>query len=103
MMGLGTRHATLEDLFGFHNWRRLVAWRGIFARRMKENVTEGQIHQDAFDVFSLALEEKVPEQVASWKAWVHDWESRQHTDGTESPFEVVEKGQCVYWDEYKAS
>ncbi|KAJ7874250.1 hypothetical protein B0H13DRAFT_1894635, partial [Mycena leptocephala] len=90
MMGLGTRHATLENLFGFHNWRRLVAWRGIFARRMKENVTEGQIHWDAFDVFSLALEEKLPDQVASWKAWVHDWESRQHTDSTESPFEVVE-------------
>jgi hypothetical protein len=24
MMGLGTRAATLEDLFAFHNWRRLV-------------------------------------------------------------------------------
>ncbi|KAJ7429361.1 hypothetical protein B0H11DRAFT_2266008 [Mycena galericulata] len=26
MMGLGTRAATLEDLFGFHNWRRTVSW-----------------------------------------------------------------------------
>ncbi|KAJ7928680.1 hypothetical protein B0H13DRAFT_1535555, partial [Mycena leptocephala] len=24
MMGMSSRHATLEDLFGFHNWRRLV-------------------------------------------------------------------------------
>ncbi|KAJ6506688.1 hypothetical protein C8R45DRAFT_816824 [Mycena sanguinolenta] len=91
MMGPGTRHATLEDLFGFHNWRRLVAWRGIFGRRMKENVTEGQIHRDAFDAFNAALEEKVPEMVTKWKGWVHQWESRQHADGTESPFEVKEK------------
>ncbi|KAJ6447896.1 hypothetical protein C8R45DRAFT_1115651 [Mycena sanguinolenta] len=91
MMGPGTRHATLEDLFGFHNWRRLVAWRGIFGRRMKENVTEGQIHRDAFDAFNAVLEEKVPEMVTKWKGWVHQWESRQHADGTESPFEVKEK------------
>ncbi|KAJ6475381.1 hypothetical protein C8R45DRAFT_1159328 [Mycena sanguinolenta] len=91
MMGIGTRHATLEDLFGFHNWRRLVAWRGIFTRRMKENVKEGQVHRDAFHEFDAALEEKVPELVMSWKAWVHEWESKQHTDGTESPFEVQEK------------
>ncbi|KAF7331140.1 CxC2 domain-containing protein [Mycena sanguinolenta] len=91
MMGLGTRHATLEDLFGFHNWRRLVSWRGIFTRRMRENVTEGQIHRDAFDAFNAAMEEKIPDKVASWKAWVHDWESEQHADGTASPFEVKEK------------
>ncbi|KAJ6451151.1 hypothetical protein C8R45DRAFT_848553 [Mycena sanguinolenta] len=91
MMGMGTRHATLEDLFGFHNWRRLVAWRGIFTRRMKENVVEGQVHRDTFDAFDAAMEEKVPELVARWRAWVHEWESRQHTDGTESPFEAQEK------------
>ena len=93
MMGIGTRHATLEDLVGFHNWRRLVAWRGIFTRRMKENVMEGQVQHDAFDVFDTAMEEKAPELVARWKVWVHEWESKQHTDGTESPFEVQEKGE----------
>ncbi|KAJ7695593.1 hypothetical protein B0H16DRAFT_1750631 [Mycena metata] len=58
---------------------------------MKENVTEGQVHCDAFEVFNSALEEKVPELVGKWKEWVHEWESRQHTDGTESPFEMKEK------------
>ncbi|KAJ7105657.1 hypothetical protein C8R44DRAFT_639050 [Mycena epipterygia] len=91
MMGIGSRHATLEDLFGFHNWRRLVSWRGIFTKRMKENVMEGQVHRDAFEAFSDALEEEAPELVAKWKAWVTDWESRQHSDSTESPFEVKEK------------
>ncbi|KAF7367658.1 CxC2 domain-containing protein [Mycena sanguinolenta] len=64
---------------------------GIFARRMKENVTEGQTHRDAFDAFNAALEEKVPELVVKWKEWVHKWESEQHTDGAASPFETQEK------------
>ncbi|KAJ7018021.1 hypothetical protein C8F04DRAFT_1214811 [Mycena alexandri] len=67
MMGLGSRHATLEDLFGFRNWQRLVAW-------------EGQVHRDTFEAFNEALEEKIPELVVKWKEWVHVWESKQHTD-----------------------
>jgi hypothetical protein len=93
MMGLSTRHATLEDLFGFHNWRRLVSWHSIFTKRTKENVSEGQIHRDAFDAFNAALQEQVPELIETWKKWVHEGESRQHTNGTESPFEVQEKGK----------
>ncbi|KAJ7702934.1 hypothetical protein B0H16DRAFT_1347222 [Mycena metata] len=91
MMGLGTRAATLEDLFGFHNWRRQVAWRGIFKRRMGENVKEGQVHRDAFEAFDAALREVAPELVEGWKTWVHEWESRQHTDGAESPFQLKER------------
>ncbi|KAF8210714.1 hypothetical protein K438DRAFT_97234, partial [Mycena galopus ATCC 62051] len=91
MMGVGTRHDTLEDLFGFHNWRRLVSGRRILPRRMVEDVKEGQVHRDAFDAFDAALRETAPEMVEGWKKWVHRWESRQHTDGTESPFELKEK------------
>ncbi|KAJ6600100.1 hypothetical protein B0H10DRAFT_1754255, partial [Mycena sp. CBHHK59/15] len=90
-MGLGTRHATLEDLFGFHNWRRLVSWRSIFKKRMGENVKEGQVHRDAFEAFDAALRGTAPEMVEGWQKWVDDWESRQHKDGAESPFEVTEK------------
>ncbi|KAJ7661813.1 hypothetical protein B0H17DRAFT_1185128 [Mycena rosella] len=72
MMGLGTWVSTLEDLLSFHNWRRLI-------------------HRDVFDAFNAALEEQAPELVANWKGWVAEWESRQHTDGTESSFEVAEK------------
>ncbi|KAJ7493553.1 hypothetical protein FB451DRAFT_1387723 [Mycena latifolia] len=91
MMGVGTRHLTLEDLFGFHNWRRLVAWRGIFASRMAEDVKEGQVHHDTFEVFDAALRENDREMVEGWKGWVTDWESQQHTDNSESPFETAEK------------
>ncbi|KAJ7315783.1 hypothetical protein DFH08DRAFT_917665 [Mycena albidolilacea] len=91
MMGLGTRASTLEDLFGFHNWRRTVAWRRLFPKRMAENIKEGQVHRDAFEAFDSALREAAPEMVVGWEKWVHEWESRQHKDGTESPFELREK------------
>ncbi|KAF8182181.1 hypothetical protein K438DRAFT_1975719 [Mycena galopus ATCC 62051] len=91
MMGIGTRHATLEDLFGFHNWRRTVAWRQIFTRRMATNVKEGQTHRDAFEAFNEALTAQAPELVTKWVWAVHDWEARQHKDGTESPFELKEE------------
>ncbi|KAJ7677667.1 hypothetical protein B0H14DRAFT_3683366 [Mycena olivaceomarginata] len=60
-------------------------------RQMAENVKEGQVHRDAFEAFDAALRETAPEMVESWKNWVHQWESRQHTDGTESLFELKEK------------
>ncbi|KAF8148323.1 hypothetical protein K438DRAFT_1625581 [Mycena galopus ATCC 62051] len=91
MMGLGTRAATLEDMFAFHNWRRLVANRRLLPKRMAENVKEGHVHRDAFKAFDAALREAAPEMVEGWKEWVHTWESRQHTNGVESPFEFKEK------------
>ncbi|KAJ6517558.1 hypothetical protein DFH09DRAFT_1332356 [Mycena vulgaris] len=90
MMGLGTRASTLEDLFGFHNWRRTVAWRGIFKTRMAENIKEGQVHRDAFEAFDAALRESAPAMVQEWQDWVHEWEGKQHKDGADSPFEVTE-------------
>jgi hypothetical protein len=62
---------------------------------MAENVKEGQVHRDAFEAFDAALRETAPEMVESWKNWVHQWESHQHTDGTESPFELKEKGTSL--------
>lgn len=90
MMGLGSRASTLEHIFGFHNWRRTVSNRGILARRMAENVKEGREHREAFEALDASLRAEVPELVESWKRWVHDWESKQHVDGTESPYELKE-------------
>jgi hypothetical protein len=65
MMGLGTWFGTLEDIFGFHNWCRLVSWRRLLSKRMAENVKDGQIHRDAFEAFDAALQETAPELVKS--------------------------------------
>jgi hypothetical protein len=83
----------LEDLFAFHNWQQLVSWRRLFPKRMTEDIKEGQANRDAFNAFDAALQETALELVEGWKKWVHTWESHQHTDSTESPFELKEKGE----------
>jgi hypothetical protein len=91
MMGPRARQAMLEDLLGFHNWRRTVSYRTVFMKHMAENVREGKKHQDTFDVFSRGLEQEDAALVESWRVWVREWESKQHKDATESPFNLTEK------------
>ncbi|KAF8197633.1 hypothetical protein K438DRAFT_1759774 [Mycena galopus ATCC 62051] len=91
MMGVGTRHTMLEDLFGFHNWCHLVAAHRLLPKHMAENVKEGQVHWEAFEVFNNVLKQTVLELVAKWETWVHEWESQHHRDGVFSPFELKEK------------
>ncbi|KAJ7859269.1 hypothetical protein B0H13DRAFT_2356157 [Mycena leptocephala] len=76
MMGMGARDAMLEDLFGFHNWRRLVSWHGT---------------SRCVEAFDAALRVSANTMMQGWQDWVHDWESRQHTTGAVSPFEMKEK------------
>lgn len=93
MMGPGGRHAFLEGLLAFHNWMRTVSYRKIFAQRLARDVKEAKRHKDAFEAFTELVESERPELVAKWRAWVKDWESKQHTDGTGSPFETPKPGE----------
>ncbi|KAJ7712102.1 hypothetical protein B0H16DRAFT_1667635 [Mycena metata] len=92
LMGPGSRQATLEDVFGFHNYDRVLAMHRVLPKRLAVSMKEGAKHQAAFDTFTQALEEAKPEQVAEWREWVDRWESKQHTDASESPFELTEQG-----------
>jgi hypothetical protein len=56
-------------------------------------VKEAKRHKDAFEAFTELVESERPELVAKWRAWVKDWESKQHTDGTGSPFETPKPGE----------
>ncbi|KAJ6542872.1 hypothetical protein B0H19DRAFT_1268077 [Mycena capillaripes] len=71
--------------------QRYRGFAALLRKRMAENVKEGQVHRDAFEAFDAALRETAPEMVEGWKKWVNDWESRQHTNGVLSPFELKEK------------
>ncbi|KAJ7810812.1 hypothetical protein B0H14DRAFT_3756648 [Mycena olivaceomarginata] len=72
LMGPGARQATLEDVFGFHNYDRVLAML-------------------AFEAFTEGLEEARPEDVAEWKAHVLRWEATPHPKTSESPFELVDE------------
>ncbi|KAJ7152235.1 hypothetical protein C8R43DRAFT_1087891 [Mycena crocata] len=89
MMGLGTRHAFLEALFGFHNWMRTVSYRRVFPRRLARDLKEGQRDKEAFDSFTELVEAERPELVEKWRTWVKEWESEQHDEQTvDSPYEM---------------
>ncbi|KAJ7220366.1 hypothetical protein C8J57DRAFT_1536840 [Mycena rebaudengoi] len=45
-------------------------------------------------MWGTGLEREVPEQVKEWRGWITRWESKQHTDSVESPYEVkIEAGK----------
>ncbi|KAJ7737187.1 hypothetical protein DFH07DRAFT_870629 [Mycena maculata] len=91
LMGLGARFAALEGLFAFHNWRRLIAHRGILKRRMAQAIKEGRAHQDSFEAFNKNLSAQQPEMVKEWKVWVDKWERERHVEGEKnSPYEYEE-------------
>ncbi|KAJ7038483.1 hypothetical protein C8F04DRAFT_1256091 [Mycena alexandri] len=90
LMGPGSRHATLEDIFGFHNYDRQLAMHRVLPKRLAVNIKEGEKHRAALAAFTEGLESTRPEEVEEWRAWVLRWESKQHTEPSESPFEYKE-------------
>jgi hypothetical protein len=50
-------------------------------------------HKIALDAFTEGLESTRSEEVAEWRAWVHRWEEKQHTNPNESPFDYKETGR----------
>ncbi|KAJ7888386.1 hypothetical protein B0H14DRAFT_3081962 [Mycena olivaceomarginata] len=91
LMGPGSRQATLEDVFGFHNYDRLLAMHRILPKRLAVAIKDGNQHRVAFEAFSKGLEEARPEQIKEWRAWVERWESTQHTTPEDSPFDMPEE------------
>ncbi|KAJ7853407.1 hypothetical protein B0H13DRAFT_2358947 [Mycena leptocephala] len=91
LMGPGSREATLEDIFGFHNYDRLLAMYRVLPKRLAVSIKEGLKHRAAFEAFSAGLEAARPKEVGEWKASMAEWESKQHVNPTESPFEVGEE------------
>ncbi|KAJ7456319.1 hypothetical protein B0H11DRAFT_1925843 [Mycena galericulata] len=91
LMGPGSRQATLEDVFAFHNYDRVLAMHRVLPKRLAVSIKEGTKHQAAFDAFTKGLEALRPDEVAEWRDWVARWESKQHTNNSDSPFELAEE------------
>ncbi|KAJ7446064.1 hypothetical protein FB451DRAFT_1412426 [Mycena latifolia] len=95
LMGPGSHHATLEDIFGYHNYDRQLAMHRILPKRLAESIKEGLKHNTAFKAFTVGLEELRPVEVAEWREWVAHWEAKQHTDSSELPFNLAEEGRTL--------
>ncbi|KAF8135294.1 hypothetical protein K438DRAFT_1997396 [Mycena galopus ATCC 62051] len=89
--GKGERQATLEDIFGFHNYDRVLAMHRVLPKRLAVNMQEAVKHQIVFDDFSRGLEQSRPDQLAQWREAVHIWETKAHPKSEESPFGLVEE------------
>ncbi|KAF8142961.1 hypothetical protein K438DRAFT_1784222 [Mycena galopus ATCC 62051] len=87
LMGPGSRQATLEDVFGFHNYDRLLAMHRVLPKRLAVAMIGAGGHKAMLDAFTNRLEKDNPEQVKRWRALVDEWESKQHKAGEKSPFE----------------
>ncbi|KAJ7623110.1 hypothetical protein DFH06DRAFT_1142895 [Mycena polygramma] len=72
---------------GTRFWKGL-SYRRVFSRRMARNLKEARRHKEAFDAFTAVLTAEQLELVTKWRGWVKEWESKQHTDGHFSPFEM---------------
>ncbi|KAF7798643.1 hypothetical protein EIP86_009867 [Pleurotus ostreatoroseus] len=70
-MGPGSRHDTLEDHFGYANWRVYTSLGPLFHRQLNEALRERQIHQDIYQTFSEKL---LPANVKDWIAQVEAYE-----------------------------
>ncbi|KAJ7127333.1 hypothetical protein C8R43DRAFT_1134828 [Mycena crocata] len=96
LMGLGARHTALEGLFGFHNWRRLVAHRRILMQRMADAIVEGRKQKASFEAFTAGLGETGNVDVEVWREMVDKWERAIHHEGEKgSPYEYEEEGKSL--------
>ncbi|KAF7335067.1 CxC2 domain-containing protein [Mycena venus] len=80
--------ATLEDVFGFHNYDRLLAMHRVLPKRLAMTIKESTQHKVAFEAFTKGLEAVWPKEVEEWKGWVKRWEGVQHDTPDDSPFEL---------------
>ncbi|KAK7050132.1 CxC2 domain-containing protein [Favolaschia claudopus] len=93
LMSQANRAITLEDIFGFHNYDRLLAMHRVLLHRLAVAIKDGTAHATSFEAFTEGLEAERPEEVREWRAWVERWESTQHTTADDSPFEVEDEGK----------
>ncbi|KAF7793609.1 hypothetical protein EIP86_004723 [Pleurotus ostreatoroseus] len=70
-MGPGSRHDTLEDHFGYANWRVYTSLGSLFRRQLTEALRERQTHQEIYQAFTEKL---LPANVKDWLAQVEAYE-----------------------------
>ncbi|KAF8197285.1 hypothetical protein K438DRAFT_1585309, partial [Mycena galopus ATCC 62051] len=91
LMGPGSRQATLQDIFGFHNYDRLLAMHRVLPKHLAVAIQDGEAHKVLLKVFTKGLEQERPEEVQKWRESVEKWYSIQHTTAEDSPFEFQEE------------
>ncbi|KAH7904785.1 hypothetical protein BJ138DRAFT_1138456 [Hygrophoropsis aurantiaca] len=70
-MGPGSRHDTLDDHFGHHNWRKYVSLGLTLRNKLMVAIVERDRQQAALDEFNRAIE---PRYQSEWTSMIVAWE-----------------------------
>ncbi|KAF9491475.1 hypothetical protein BDN71DRAFT_1510315 [Pleurotus eryngii] len=71
-MGAGSRHDTLNDIFGYHNWLKTTGLGLALRRKYRLAVIESKHHEALFNELSASID--VPGLLKKWESAVIDWE-----------------------------
>lgn len=71
-MGAGSRHDTLDDIFGYHNWLKTTGLGLALRRKYRLAVIESKRHEALFNELSASID--VPGLLKKWESAVIDWE-----------------------------
>ncbi|KAJ7610369.1 hypothetical protein FB45DRAFT_1037941 [Roridomyces roridus] len=83
--GPGARHDALDCHWSFWNWLKTIGLPALLRRRLDVAKREEVVQKEAFDAFTFAQQEHVPE----WKRMVEEYEA----DGSKpNPYESTAKG-----------
>ncbi|KAG2112112.1 hypothetical protein DEU56DRAFT_749410 [Suillus clintonianus] len=85
-MGPGARRDTLDDHFGYYNWKKFTNFGISLLSKIKTAIPEREQHQRDFDEFNCALTNERPSEVVQWKEVVESWESDR---SSKNPFEIT--------------
>ncbi|KAF9487718.1 hypothetical protein BDN71DRAFT_1513702, partial [Pleurotus eryngii] len=72
-MGAGSRHDTLDDIFGYHNWLKTTRLGLSLHQKYRLAVVESKRHQGFLDELTASID--VPGLVETWTTAVTDWEN----------------------------
>ncbi|KAI0712134.1 hypothetical protein C8Q76DRAFT_693826 [Earliella scabrosa] len=81
-MGPGARRDVLDDIFGYHNWQKVIYLPATFLARIKKAVPERNTQLLAFEQYNAALPE---DATMRWRQMTEAWEADRSQP---NPFEL---------------
>ncbi|KAL6297770.1 hypothetical protein BKA93DRAFT_831262 [Sparassis latifolia] len=73
-MGPGARWEMIDNVCGFHNWRKMVELENMLLHQMLEVIPEAIAHHEDFCKFTSGLLAQCPADVSAWRTMLEEWE-----------------------------
>ncbi|KAG6807588.1 hypothetical protein H0H92_007027 [Tricholoma furcatifolium] len=70
-MGPANRRETLDDHWGGWNWQKIIGFRSLFRKRLREAFQMRRKHREVFSKLTLTFS---PDKIKEWSVMVEDWQ-----------------------------